>query len=153
MNVLLICSVPDPKLHRAWSATADVTAIREAVRGLAVAAKSIGRTLVVADHPAIVALTSEILPPAQLVIIDRKAIPVYRNASFAILIGGCENELEQARGAMKAEVGVYPVASTGAAALELWKELDRDRILDGDVTDQLRRDLVYAPLFERLLSS
>ena len=153
MNVLLICSVPDPKLHQAWIATADVTAIREAVRGLAAAAKSIGRTLVVADHPAIVALTSAILPPAQLVIIDRKAIPVYRNASFAILIGGCDNELEQARCAMRAEVGVYPIASTGSAALALWDELARERVFDADESNRLRHDRVYGPLFERLLSS
>lgn len=153
MNILLIVSLPNPKLHQAWSATADVTAIREAVRGLAIAAKTTGRILVVADHPAIVALTSAILPPAQLVFIDRKAIPVYKNASLAILIGGCDGELEQARCAMRAEVGVYPIASTGGAALALWDELARERVFDEDEASRLRHDTVYTPLFERLLSS
>lgn len=153
MNVLLIASVPDPRHDPAWSATADVTLIKEAVRGLAVAAKITGRTLVVPDHLAIVTLIAAIIPPAQLIVIHRNAFPTLDSVSLVILIGGCHDELVQARRAMDKDIGVYPVASTGAAALALWKELERDRILDGDVTGQLRHDLVYAPLFERLLSS
>ncbi len=153
MNVLLIASIPDPRHDPAWSVTADVTLIKEAVRGLAVAAKTTGRTLVVPDHRAMVTLIAAIIPPAQLIVIHRDAFPVLRNVSLAILIRGCADELARARRIMDEEVGVYPVASTGAAALALWKELERDRILDGDVTGQLRHDLVYAPLFERLLSS
>ena len=153
MNVLLIVSIPDPRHEPAWSATTDVTSIREAVRGLAIAAKTTGRTLVVPDHLAIVTMIAEILPPAQLIVIHRNSFPVLRDVSLAILIGGCDHELAMARRVMDDEVGVYPGASTGAAALTLWEELEPLKILDEDTARRLKDKLVYAPLFEHLLSS
>lgn len=153
MNVLLIVSIPDPRHEPVWSATTDATTIREAVRGLAIAAKMTGRTLVVPDHLAIVTLIAAILPPAQLIVIHRNSFPVLRDVSLAVLIGGCDHELAMARRVMDDEVGVYPVASTGAAALTVWKELKSLKILDEDTARRLKDEPVYAWLFERLLSS
>jgi len=152
MNVLLIVSVPDPKRNPAWHATADVIAIREAVRGLAVAARSTGASIVVADHPAIVPLMASILPARQLHIIMRKAEPVLANVDRAFLVGGCDEELSMAWRVHLASIRVIPIASTGAAAAKMHADMSHNGEFTANEAIDLIQNHVYAPLFERYLS-
>lgn len=153
MNVLLIASVPDPRHDPAWSATADAIAIREAVRALAVAAKSAGANVVVPEHPEIVSLLASILPVSQLRVIMNRAEPVLTNLRRAFLIGGCDRELALARRVATAEIPVIPIASTGGASAELLANFAHNGDLRVAEVLDLKTNTVYGPLFERYLSS
>jgi hypothetical protein len=189
---LLSASIPDPRRQPAYAETADVVAIREAIKALASAALKRGQ-LVFGGHPAIsplVLIVADVLgavdrvqifqseffrdqvPPESMAFRDivwtpqvgadvdaslsamRHRMIDVSGFEAAFFIGGMEGVEDEF--ALFRErwptVPAYPVGSTGAAALRL---LDRWApslsFLPADLTADLRDDLVYGDLFERLI--
>lgn len=82
MNVFLSASVPDPRRNPVYFETADVVAIREAVRGLAtVIAERPGARLVWGGHPAITPLVRLVVRSMGAAVHDR--VHLYQSALFA----------------------------------------------------------------------
>jgi hypothetical protein len=188
MRVFLSASVPLPDRHPRFMATADVVAIREAVKALV--AEVIPRGLIVfGGHPAITPLMALLLrgmgtEAAQRIILYQSAffadqflqaiddflevrvIPAIANSrerslgemrnrmigdthfDAGVFIGGMEGVLDEYELFRATHQGAecWPIASTGAAALELF-ERDRTRY-----PNSLARELTYSTLFRQLLS-
>lgn len=188
MRVFLSASVPLPDRHPRFMATADVVAIREAVKALV--SEVIPRGLIVfGGHPAITPLMALLLrgmgaEAARRIILYQSAFfadqfldaidtflevrvtPTIANSreksleemrkrmigdthfDAGVFIGGMEGVLDEFElfRALHRGAECWPIASTGAAALELF---DRDR---RRYPNSLARELTYSTLFRQLLS-
>lgn len=188
MRVFLSASVPLPDRHPRFMATADVVAIREAVKALV--AEVIPHGLIVfGGHPAITPLMALLLrgmgtEAAHRIILYQSAffadqflqaidaflevrvIPPIANSrekslgemrkrmigdthfDAGVFIGGMEGVLDEFELFQASHEGAecWPIASTGAAALELF-ERDRTRY-----PNSLAHELTYSTLFRQLLS-
>lgn len=185
--IFLSASVPDPKRDARFHATADIIAIRDAVRALATIALP-HRRLVWGGHPAITPLIRVIAE--SIGITGRDRIVVYQSNFFkgkmskdnvafervvktknveddlnksinlmrsrmlesekfsaGIFIGGMEgvvHEFEMFR-KTNPNASLFPVASTGAAALEIYnRSLQR-------YPSALLKEMAYPTMFRRLL--
>ncbi len=153
MNVLLIVSAPTSPIDSNQGELREAEVIHEAVRELAAGINASDGTLIVADHPNIVAITSRLLPPSRLRIIQRGAEPVLAGVSVAVLIGGGEEEIALAKRVRNARIRVIPVASTGLAPVNFLVEMETNDEIDAADAIVLLTDTDYPALFKRLLSS
>lgn len=186
MNFFLSASVPLPTRHRAYFETADVIAIREAVKALVetVLEESI---LVFGGHPAITPLVALLLRgmspkyKRRVVLyqsaffenefveenaefIDFQIVPadgdrdrsllamrdrMLRSKPFdaAFFIGGMEGIWSEYRTfhGLYPTAPCFPIASTGAASLQLYREIAPAR-------RDLMHELTYPTLFRNLLA-
>lgn len=185
-RIFLSASVPDPTRHRRFFDTADVIAIRDAVRALATVALP-QSLLVWGGHPAITPLIRlvadslgvqvqehvwlyqseffrEIAPSdndAFAHVVWTEAVDGSRDLSLArmrqemlrgpfragVFIGGMEGVLDEFEMFRQGhpEARLLPVASTGAAAREIYDENP------GRYPQDLLREYAYVALFRRLL--
>ena len=186
INIFLSASVPLPTRHREFFDTADVIAIREAVKALVETALE-EAVLVFGGHPAItplIALLMRGMSPdlkRRVVLfqsaffesefveensefIDFQIVPadgdrdrsllamrdrMLRSKSFdaAFFIGGMEGIWSEYRafGALYPAAPCFPIASTGAASLQLYREISQAR-------HDLMHELTYPTLFRNLLA-
>lgn len=185
-RIFLSASVPLPDRNPKYLATADVLAIRDAVKGL-ISTVLDRATVVFGGHPAITPLVALLLrgmpkeTKRRVVLyqsgfferdfltendefIDLRVTPAVtgdRTASLlamrramirsepidaAVFVGGMEGIREEYQEFHDAypHAPCYPIASTGAAALDLFEEIARDR-------RYLMNELTYPTLFRRLL--
>ena len=186
LSLFLSASVPLPNRHPRWMETADVIAIRDAIKALVETVLSESE-LVFGGHPAITPLIALLLRsmPANF----RRRVVLYQsqwfeaefvkdNAEFidfrlvpagpsldssvdrmreemlkskpfdaAFFIGGMEGIGAEysAFHHLHPSALCFPIASTGAAALELYRDLKIDR-------PDLMHELTYPTLFKRLLN-
>jgi hypothetical protein len=188
IRVFLSASVPIPDRDARFLETADVVAIREAIKALVAEVLPRG-TLTFGGHPAITPLVALLLRgmgdevrrrailfqssffeesfvPENDEFVDVRMVPRIGNSlkrSVAALrrrmiedgtfdvgffIGGMEGVIEEFRMFRQAQRGVpaWPVASTGAAALQIFDEIDRPR------RELLLDELTYSTLFRTLLT-
>ena len=187
--VFLSASFPDPERDPRFYDSADLTAIREAVIGLASAVLP-HTTLVFGGHPAIsplVRFVAERFDLAENVVIYqsrlyedvipkdsqyfenlewtnavdddkdqsleemRKAMIESKPFGAAVFIGGMDGVLEEFKMFKQHHNGsahILPVASTGAAALELWEK----STLPPEQKEALKNNFSYYSLFTRLLA-
>ena len=187
MNVFLSASVPLPDRDPVFLETADVVAIREAIKGLVLVLLERNGTLVFGGHPAITPLVrmlfheADVSPrdhvtlyqsryfvnefPAEneaferIIVVD--AVANDRESSLfemrhrmiseteytsAVFIGGMEGviaEFELFR-ELQPSVGLLPVASTGAASLQLYEN-------NAIEIPELKSELTYPTLFRNVL--
>jgi SLOG cluster3 family len=185
MNVFLSASVPLPTRDLLFFNTADVVAIRDAVKALALEVTRNG-TITFGGHPAITPLLALILeqsspafakrfilyqsayffrffPQENNAFIDvrvtaavgenrseslrvmRQAMLSHTKFEAGFFIGGMEGVIEEFDmfRELQPHAHVYPIASTGGAALELYR--------GGEWVDSLLTELTYPTLFRRLL--
>lgn len=155
MNVLLLCSIPDPREHPEWAKDLDVIAIREAVRALAAVAMAGDASVVMLAQPAVEALMNVILPPGRVLVVDEDGMrEAFSEAVDAVLIGGTDRELALAKAARTAGVMVFPIGSTGGAAEAACDEAFSDTRwgLEPEDLIVLSQSTVYAHVFEGVLS-
>jgi len=188
IEVFLSASIPLPNRDQAFLRTADVVAIREAVKALVGEVIPRGR-LVFGGHPAITPLLAALLRGAgaearrRVVLyqsaffkerfiqendefVDVRLIPAVRNSrkrsiaamrsrmlrdtrfDAGIFIGGMEGVLEEFDlfRELHDSAPAWPIASTGAAALQLFEANDRPQ------SNLLLDELTYPTLFRNLLS-
>ncbi|WP_346295113.1 hypothetical protein LRC39_17620 [Rhodopseudomonas sp. P1] len=186
MNLFLSASVPLPTRHREFFDTADVIAIREAVKALVETALD-DAVLVFGGHPAITPLIALLLRgmapkyKRRVVLfqsaffegefveentefIDFQIVPadgdrerslvtmrdyMLRSRRFdaAFFIGGMEGIWNEYRAFRALHPGAlcFPIASTGAASLQLFREIAPAR-------RDLLHELTYPTLFRNLLA-
>jgi len=189
INAFLSASVPLPHRDKAFLATADVIAIREAIK--AVVEEIIPRgNLVFGGHPAITPLVSILLKNLgteyrnRFVLyqslffegqfetendefIELRLIPAVRKSrkrslqlmrkrmltdttfDVGIFIGGMDGVLEEYDFFRKAQpnAAVWPIASTGAAAKQLFERPDNNRR-----PELFLNEITYPTLFRTLLA-
>lgn len=187
MNVFLSASVPLPTRDHKFHETADVVAIRDAVKSLVIEVARHG-ILTFGGHQAITPLISLVMrqsfpekrgsfvlfqsayflpefPPENDDFIDVRVTPAVannENASLQLMrqqmlshcdfdagffIGGMEgvmDEFEVFRD-LQPNAPAYPIASTGAAALTLFRQ--------GVWDERLETELTYPTLFRQLLAA
>lgn len=187
MIVFLSASVPIPRSRdEKYYETADVTAIRDAVKALALYIAPRGR-IVFGGHPAITPLVASIasrrfghkrqplilyqsayfdgqFPPENEQIEDVRvtamgadlpeSLSIMRSKMLteerfdaAVFIGGMNGVVEEYEALRKLQprVPCFPVASTGAAALDIFRRF-------GPLPPELETELTYPTLFRRMLS-
>jgi hypothetical protein len=184
IDIFLSASVPLPERNRHFFETADVIAIREAVKALVEIVLPVGR-ITFGGHPAITPLISlfikeaglnhdrltifqsryfeDLLPQENELFHDvrlvdavandressllamRRAMIVSRSFTSAVFIGGMEGVIDEANlvSLLRPNTKLLPVASTGAAAADMYRKSDYPR----DYND----DLTYVTLFRRHL--
>lgn len=190
INLFLSVSVPLPDRHLRFMETADVIAIREAVKGLVGEVIQRG-TIIFGGHPAITPLMAILLRGMGQT--AAKRVVLYQSAFFAgqfvqendefldvrivpavgssrdqsleamrqrmmrdtpfdagVFIGGMEGVLDEYElfGAAYPKAPRWPIASTGAAALEIFKRESQKTPL----RDKLLREMTYPTLFRELMA-
>jgi|SRR6478672_3662065 len=182
IDIFLSASIPLPDRDRRFYETADVLAIREAIKGLVEVILPEGR-ITFGGHPAITPLIAFFVAEAGLNqdrltifqsrffenefseansqfhdvrLVDavdgsrerslhemRKAMIESRRFRAAVFIGGMEGLFDEAEmfSRLQPNAEVLPVASTGAAAADLFR--------GGDFPPKLQTELTYTTLFRR----
>jgi SLOG cluster3 family len=187
VNVFLSASVPLPSRHPRFHETADVMAIKEAIKALVIEVIPRGR-IIFGGHPAITPLVASLMashfpnhtdravlyqslefdgqfPPeveafpkvvytpkslngaAGSLLTMRKRMMSDYQIAVAVFIGGMEGVLDEfilARD-LCPNAKFIPLASTGAAALEIFEK--------GQFADELKNDIGYATVFRRNMFS
>lgn len=187
MNVFLSASVPLPTRDPIFFETADVVAIRDAIKSLALHVAKEG-TITFGGHPAITPLMSLVIknlmpnrarsfilyqseyflrqfPRENDDFIDVRIIPAAdagRDASLyamrcemlthcrydaAFFVGGMEGVIDEHNLLQKLQpdVALFPIASTGGAALELYKK-------SAGLREDLLTQLTYPTLYRDILA-
>lgn len=188
MNIFLSASVPLPNRDPQFFRTADVLAIRDAVKSLVIESARIG-TITFGGHPAITPLIAllvkQVLPDrvgsfvlyqsefffryfpkendsfidvrvteavrdnrAASLALMRQRMLTHCNYDAAFFIGGMEGVIEEfdLLRDLQPHVPLYPIASTGGAALQLY---ERSAESNADLLDEL----TYPTLFRNIFSS
>jgi hypothetical protein len=183
VNVFLSASVPLPTRHPRFHETADVMAIKEAIKALVVEMIPRG-TIVFGGHPAITPLVASLMrdhfpghseravlyqslefegqfPPevsafpnvtyvrkssegrASSLLNMRRRMLFDRQISAAVFIGGMEGVIDEYNLVREncPNATIIPLASTGAAALEIFNE--------GRYPSEFKFDINYISLFRR----
>ncbi|MCY4261248.1 MAG: hypothetical protein OXC91_13425 [Rhodobacteraceae bacterium] len=187
MKVFLSASVPLPTRDPVFMETADVCAIREAIKSMVLVLLERNGTLVFGGHPAITPLVRLLFheadvsprqhvtlyqsrffvndfPPEneafeRIVIVDavandreqslfemRRRMITETDYTCAVFIGGMEGVIEEFKLFRELQPGIrlLPVASTGAASLNLYEGYGID-------TPELKSELTYPTLFRNVL--
>ena len=186
IDVFLSASVPLPDRNRHYFESADVLAIREAIKALVEIALPVGR-ITCGGHPAITPLLAFFVEEAGL---DRDRLTIFQSRFFegifpeentlfhniktteivgndrdmslhamrkkminsrpfkvAVFIGGMEGVKEEAKLFRETwpDAVMMPIASTGAAALDVFNS--------GDFPEIFKTTLTYTTLFRRYIIS
>lgn len=187
MKVFLSASVPLPNRDPVFMETADVVAIREAIKALVLVLLERNGTLVFGGHPAITPLVRMLFreagvsphdhvtlyqsryfvhefPPEndafeRVVVVDAVANDRERSLfemrrrmiseteyTCAVFIGGMEGVIDEFKLFRELQPGVrlLPVASTGAASLQLYEDSKIE-------ISELQSELTYPTLFRNIL--
>lgn len=152
-SVLMVVGFPDPKRDPRYYKFGDMIRVRDAVVDLARVVLTAGGTLLVFDHPALTPLVTRIHSElrGELVVLHDPGELDGREVDAAFLISGTDAESTQWAAAEAKTEEVYPVASTGGLAAELFD--GGEGPADPAVRLVLKRKLVYVSLFETLLGS
>lgn len=154
-SVFLSVGVPDARQHPAYYETADVIAIREAVRAVAQTVLPVAR-LVFINHPTFTPFVEQIAKAVghpEHVVRFKAPATLFASDKFVagVFIGGMTEvsvDFDTFRKLHPTALWL-PVGSTGAAARVLLNKHGKQ--LDEKTRNALAFNMVYAPMFERLL--
>lgn len=167
-TVFMLVGLPDPKRDPKYHKAGCMLRIRDAIVDLARVALTNGHTLMAVYHPAVSPILTRIvgyeegggkgiLAEFRLDYQDTSAAEAsrldmldgLRKCDMVVLIGGMEGEIASWEIAKATGAKMYPVASTGALAAELFDKGEGPA--DPALRKALKSELIYQFLFETLL--